>query len=56
MQGFEHCRNLGEISVGSSGDTDFTPLLQEAQRHRRYAALLLTDLHPTLFNLPWSVL
>jgi hypothetical protein len=48
---------LGEIPFEGGGGTDFTPLLQEALRHRPDAAVVLTDLQgPAAFKPPWPVL
>jgi predicted metal-dependent peptidase len=56
------CFDPGEVDLGAipfeGGEgTDFTPLLQEAQRHRPDAAVVLTDLEgPARFQPPCPVL
>lgn len=48
---------LDPMAFEGGGGTDFTPLLQEAHRHRPDAAVVLTDLQgPATFKPPWPVL
>jgi predicted metal-dependent peptidase len=45
VEHFEHGRSrLREIEFRGGGGTDFTPLLEEADRHRPDLAIVLTDL------------
>jgi predicted metal-dependent peptidase len=49
--------NLSEIGCHGGGGTDFTPLLEEADRHRPDIAVVLTDLDgPTRFRPHWPVI
>ncbi len=49
--------DLREIEFQGGGGTDFTPLLQEADRHRPDIAIVLTDLDgPVAFKPRWPVL
>ena len=57
----EHCRpgrsGLREIGFQGGGGTDFTPLLEEADRHRPDIGVVLTDLDgPARFRPHWPVL
>jgi predicted metal-dependent peptidase len=47
---------LEEVSFAGGGGTDFTPLLEEAHRHRPDIGVLLTDLDGgTRFQPPWPL-
>lgn len=49
--------NLERIEFRGGGGTDFTPLLEEADRHRPDIGVVLTDLQgPTRFRPAWVVL
>jgi predicted metal-dependent peptidase len=57
----EHCKpgrsSLREITFDGGGGTDFTPLLEEADRHRPDIAVVLTDLEgPAHFRPRWPVI
>jgi predicted metal-dependent peptidase len=57
----EHCKpgrsNLREIAFDGGGGTDFTPLLEEADRHGPDIAVVLTDLEgPARFRPRWPVI
>lgn len=57
----EHCRpgrsGLRELAFEGGGGTDFTPLLEEADRHRPDIGIVLTDLDgPARFRPRWPVL
>ncbi len=58
VQDFEPgCAVLGEIEFHGRGGTDFTPLLEEADRHRPDLGLVLTDLDgPARFRPRWPVI
>ncbi len=48
---------LGEIEFEGGGATDFTPLLEEADRHRPDIGIVLTDLEgPARFKPSWPVI
>jgi len=50
-------RRLASIEFQGGGGTDFTPLLQEADRHRPDLAVFLTDLDgPAYFRPRWPVI
>jgi predicted metal-dependent peptidase len=47
---------LGALAGVGSGDTDFTPLLEEADRHKPDLIVVLTDLDgPARFRPRWPV-
>jgi predicted metal-dependent peptidase len=49
--------DLSEIKFSGGGGTDFTPLLQEADKHRPDIAVVLTDLEgPANFHPRWPVI
>ncbi len=49
--------NLGDLEFAGGGGTDFTPLLEEADRHRPDIAVVLTDLDgPARFKPRWPVI
>jgi len=49
--------DLGELDFEGGGGTDFTPLLEEADRHRPDIAVVLTDLEgPARFQPNWPVI
>jgi predicted metal-dependent peptidase len=49
--------DLREITFNGRGGTDFTPLLEEADRHRPDIAVVLTDLDgPAFFSPRWQVI
>ena len=49
--------NLREIEFEGRGDTDFTPLLMEAEKHRPDIAVVLTDLDgPARYRPRWPVI
>ena len=55
-----HCEpghsTLAELKFEGGGGTDFTPLLEEADRHRPDIGVVLTDLEgPALFRSHWPV-
>ena len=55
-----HCEpggsNLTHLEFEGSGGTDFTPLLEEADRHRPDIGVVLTDLDgPARFRPRWPV-
>jgi hypothetical protein len=57
----EHCKpgrsSLREIAFDGGGGTDFTPLLEEADRHGPDIAVVLTDLEgPARFRPRWPVI
>ncbi len=58
VQAFEPGRSdLREIVFAGGGGTDFTPLLEEADRHRPDIGIVLTDLDgPTRFRPAWPVI
>jgi predicted metal-dependent peptidase len=48
---------FGAIEFNGRGGTDFTPLLEEAQKHHPDIAVVLTDLEgPARFRPSWPVL
>ena len=55
-----HCdprhSTLAELKFEGGGGTDFTPLLEEADRHRPDIGVVLNDLEgPALFRARWPV-
>jgi len=58
VQSFEPGRTeLGEIEFQGRGGTDFTPLLEEAERHHPDIGVVLTDLEgPARFRPRWPVI
>ncbi len=51
------CCPAAELTFAGGGGTDFTPLLEEADRHAPDQGLVLTDLQgPARFHPPWPVL
>jgi len=49
--------DLRDVVFDGGGGTDFTPLLEEAARHRPDIAIVLTDLDgPARFEPPWPVI
>ncbi|MBC7940677.1 MAG: hypothetical protein H7Z19_13085, partial [Chitinophagaceae bacterium] len=49
--------DLCDVAFGGGGGTDFTPLLQEADRHRPDIGVVLTDLEgPARFRPGWPVI
>jgi len=48
--------DLGGLEFQGGGGTDFTPLLEEADRHRPDIGIVLTDLEgPARWRPPWPV-
>jgi predicted metal-dependent peptidase len=49
--------DLSKVEFHGGGGTDFTPLLEEAEKHRPYIAVVLTDLDGPARHRPrWPVI